>query len=324
MRAAFVLLAGLFSSAVVVSATRAEAADPVTAEALFREGRRAIEAGNYVVACAKFEESNRLDPAPGTLLNLADCEEGRGQLARAWQHFQQLYEELPPTDERRAIADSRARSLGRRTPKLRIVLSSLLPVTVKRDDTVLGPASLGASQPVDPGRHVIVVSSPGRWDQRYDLEIFEGQGKELSVSPGEPLRSPEAGSSETPSGFTFPGPPPEGAPSPAAAPDGGARRTAAFVLGGFGAASLVTGGVFGVAALSQLASSNAHCTGNLCASQDAINQFHSAQSLALVADVTMGVGIACLATAVVLGLTGSHHSHPSGEASLPLWLQGRF
>jgi hypothetical protein len=314
------LLAGL-SGAFLASAPVAQAADPVTAEALFLEGRRDADAGLYVLACAKFEESNHLDPAPGALLNLADCEEKRGQLARAWQHFRQLDDDLPASDERRPIAESRALILERRTPRLRVVLTSGPMATVKRDDTVLGLASLGASQPVDPGRHVVVVSSPGRRDQRYDVELAEGQRKELSVAPGEPLPPVE-----TPSPGkigTVPGEAVDAVPEPAHR-EGGPEHTAAWVLGGFGAASLVTGGVFGVTALAQLASSNAHCTGNVCASQDGINQFHTAQSFALVADITMGVGLACIGTAIVLAVAGRHGSHPGAEASLPMWLQGRF
>jgi hypothetical protein len=169
---------------------------------------------------------------------------------------------------------------------------------------------------VDPGRHVVVVSSPGRWDHRYEVDLREGQDKELLVSPGEEL--PPSVTAMQPYSHT------DLALPPPVTSDGSPRRTAAYVLGGVGGASLLTGGVFGVAALSLLSASNAHCTGNTCASQDAINQFHTAQSFALVADVTMGVGVACIATAVVLGLTGSHGSRVGDEASLPLWVQGRF
>jgi hypothetical protein len=157
------------------------------------------------------------------------------------------------------------------------------------------------------------------------VDLREGQDKEVVVSPGdslqpaaEPVVIPSSATAMQPDARTEPALPPP------VASEGPPRRTAAYLLGGFGAASLLTGGVFGVAALSELSASNAHCSGNLCASQDAINKFHSAQSFALVADVTMGVGVVCIATAVVLGLTGSHGSPIGGEASLPSWLQGRF
>src|SRR5262245_31877335 len=64
------------------------------AEALFEEGRSALAAGDLDLACARFRESNRLDPAVGTVLNLADCEEKRGKLATAWTLFRRASTEL--------------------------------------------------------------------------------------------------------------------------------------------------------------------------------------------------------------------------------------
>jgi hypothetical protein len=63
--------------------TRAASADSAAAEALFREGRDAAKHGDLETACADFAESQRLDPAPGTLLNLAECEEKLGRVASA-------------------------------------------------------------------------------------------------------------------------------------------------------------------------------------------------------------------------------------------------
>ncbi|MFO0567610.1 MAG: hypothetical protein U0263_18270 [Polyangiaceae bacterium] len=60
----------------------AQGRDATAAEALFNAGRDAVKAGDYPTACAKFRESNRLDPAPGTVLNLADCEEHLGHVDR--------------------------------------------------------------------------------------------------------------------------------------------------------------------------------------------------------------------------------------------------
>ena len=49
-------------------------ADAQTAEALFQSAKEAMARGDVPVACARFAESVRLDPAVGGLLNLADCE----------------------------------------------------------------------------------------------------------------------------------------------------------------------------------------------------------------------------------------------------------
>ena len=313
----------------VLTATsaRASGTDPSTADSLFREGRRAADVGNYAVACAKFEESNRLDPAPGTLLNLADCEENLGQLALAGQLFRELYDQLTPSDPRQHLAEVRARELEARTPKLQIVLVSAVPATVTRDDTLLGPASLGIHLPVDPGLHVVVVSSPGRQDKRYEVRLSERQDSEITVAPGDSLPLPATGTV-----LATAGPPVAPQPGPSAVDmragaadhEANARSTAAFVLGGLGVASVLAGGTLGVVALSLLGSSNASCTGNVCSNQEAINQYRSAQSFALAADVTLGVGLACLGTAVVMVATGHRGDAARETVWSPMGVAGHF
>src|SRR5262249_43796344 len=96
----------------------AQGRDPAAAEALFKEGRKAADAGDYETACVRFRESERLDAAVGTEFNLADCEEHRGKLAEAWQLFRRTLEQLTPTDERWSIAKDREQSLAGRVPKL--------------------------------------------------------------------------------------------------------------------------------------------------------------------------------------------------------------
>lgn len=281
----------------------AEGVDPVTAEALFRAGRVAAEAGNYAVACPKFEESYRLDPALGTLLNLADCEENRGELARAWHHFRQLREALPPSDVRRPIAETRIRALEPRIPKLRVVLVGGVAANVTRDDIAMGTASLDSSLPIDPGRHVIAVTAAGRHMKRYEVFVGEGDDREIAVTPGEPIldAKPFRATSivmrprdDAPVTITTP-----------AVDHNEERRTESIVLGGIGVASLVAGTVFGIVALSNLSSANASCVGNVCATQDAVNQFRRSQDFAVAADVTLGAGVVILGTAVILALV--HH-----------------
>jgi len=314
MRVAILCSAALLAFAPATA--RADGADVATADTLFREGRLAAEAGDYALACPKFEESYRLDPAAGTLLNLGDCEENRGQLGRAWKHFRQLYDRLPATDDRKPIADARARAVELRAPKLRVVLSAAIPANVTRDDVVLSRAALGTSQPVDSGRHVIVVTAIGRREKRYEIVVADGEDKEISVSSGDPLEETKPPVVVT----VLPLPLPLGTPPPK---DGNVQRTAAFVVGGVGIATFVTGSIFGVVALSRLSSANAGCTGNVCANQDAVNQFHGAQSFAIASDVTLGIGLALIGTAVFLALTAPHGSATSAHA-MPIWMGGRF
>src|SRR3954454_5915906 len=110
--------------AVVLAAPAAAAPprDPAAAEWLFREGRTLMKKRDFLGACPKLEESLRLDPAVGTLMNLAECEERIGRTASAWQRWGAAADELPARDRRRQAALSRARSLEMRLARLSITL----------------------------------------------------------------------------------------------------------------------------------------------------------------------------------------------------------
>jgi tetratricopeptide (TPR) repeat protein len=66
-----------------VLAEEADAAAKVRSDALFHEGLRQWEAGDVAGACGLLEQSYKLLPRTGTLLNLGDCHKQLGQLVRA-------------------------------------------------------------------------------------------------------------------------------------------------------------------------------------------------------------------------------------------------
>jgi tetratricopeptide (TPR) repeat protein len=53
------------------------------ANALFAQAKRLLSTGEVAAACARFEESHRLAPRAGTLLNLGLCHERQGKLEDA-------------------------------------------------------------------------------------------------------------------------------------------------------------------------------------------------------------------------------------------------
>ena len=272
----------------VISATHAAHAGdkPSLADTLFQEGRRAADRGDFAVACTKFEASQAADPAPGTLLNLADCEESRGQLTRAWHDFLTLADALPDADERKAVALERARRLERAMPKLRIRLAmTASPARVFRDGVEISGPSLGVALPVDPGMHVVVVSEPGFRDRTYSVPIARGDEKDLEVDRGPASADP--------------------------------KRTLAFALGGVGVASLVAGTATGIFALTDLAASNADCTGHICKTPESVMRYDRAQALALATDITLGVGLALVVTSAILFVLSRGH-HPVTPQSLAL------
>ncbi|HKQ68279.1 MAG TPA: hypothetical protein VJT73_03030 [Polyangiaceae bacterium] len=203
----------IFGAALVAFARQglAETRDAATAEALFRQGRQAMDAKNYPAACPKFAESQKLDPAAGTLMNLATCEEKVGKLASAWQHWREAIDALPPKDDRIPFARERVDELEKKVPRLTVILEpergqSSAPEGAKvfRDEIEIGPAGRGVPLPVDPGPHTVTVQMKGRLSEKFAVAVKEGEQKQLTVRvgaldpsyvdtplaiPGQPVRS---------------------------------------------------------------------------------------------------------------------------------------
>ncbi|HEV8244665.1 MAG TPA: hypothetical protein VGP93_02765, partial [Polyangiaceae bacterium] len=212
------------------------AASVSAAEALFDQGRQAVSAGDYETACSRFRESNRLDPAVGTRLNLADCEEKRGKLAVAWSLFRGAVAELDASDDRLPVVKQRVQALEARVPKL--VLSPVKGAPSDLRATVAGAelssGSFGVALPLDPGHFDVLVTAPNSASRTYTIDLAEGETAELDITAGEAV------------------PPPEEKPAPPAEqPSAGQHRTLTYVLGGVGAAGLVVGTVAGIVTLNK-------------------------------------------------------------------------
>ena len=139
---------------------------PGDADALFAEGRRAAQAGDYDRACASFAASLALDRAAGTLLNLADCEERRGRLAEAQRLFVAGKEALDPGDERHAYVARRLASLAAR-----------LPETPKAAPAVVAAKPADEPPPPAPRQTVIVpAETEGRGAPVLGIALLAGAG----------------------------------------------------------------------------------------------------------------------------------------------------
>lgn len=229
--------------AMLAAPTRAWAGDPA-AEALFLQGRAAADKGDFATACARFHESNRLEPAVGTIFNLGDCEEKLGRVATAWTFFREVVQRLPPGDERAPIAKKRADALEPRLPRLTLRLAAGAPagVRVTRGGVEVGAASFGIALPVDPGSHAVEVTAAGRRPASLKIDIKEGEQREAELQIGEAL--PVEGG---------------GPAGPVEAPRS-SRRTMGYVFGGVGVAGLAVGGVAGLLTLGKKSTVDDNCS----------------------------------------------------------------
>jgi hypothetical protein len=161
--------------------------DPAKADALFREGRQLMKAGQLAQACEKYGASLAFDPAAGTLMNLADCEERVGRLTNAHTHWQQLLRSLPQTgDTRRDHAQQRLADVESRLPALTVRLAAGAPegTRILLDNLPLADRAVGRAVYVTPGDHVVTVEAPGRAPLTYSVSLREAEKRDLAVDAG--------------------------------------------------------------------------------------------------------------------------------------------
>lgn len=289
----WVLLLALSTSAV---AAAAQGRDPVAAEALFKQGRAASEAGHYKQACAKFYASNRLDPAVGTLFNIADCEEKQGHVATAAGKFQEVLQQLTPPDDRIPIAKKRLAALKGRVPELTIRLAPGAPpgTKVSCDNVVFEGAALDTPLPVDPGDHVISVTAPGTRTQTLHVQLAEGQQRTIDVSPGPALPSTTTPAHDTGGG---------------AAQGGSDHRTLGYVIGGVGVAGLAVGAITGAMVLGKKSVVDNNCDAAKRCNQTGYDAANSGRTLGIASTtgfIVGGLGLAAGAWLVLSSHPGEH------------------
>jgi hypothetical protein len=240
-------------------AAQAPARDPVAGEVLFREGRRLLKAGEIEPACAKLAESHRLDPAVGTLANLAECEERLGRTASAWEHWGRVAEQLPAADPRRIAAIKRAAELEKQLARLTIELDPVLVLVappglaISRDGVVLGAASLGLALPLDPGPHKVTVSAPDHDPETHEVVIEPQEQRRLRVTLG-PRRIATAAAKPAPLTDAV------GLSGSAGPEPSRWRRPAGWALIGAGAVVAGAGAFFGSRALDARTEAQKSCT----------------------------------------------------------------
>jgi hypothetical protein len=297
-RAGFAVAGALALSTLVGPRARADvsAVDSAAAQVLFDEGRKLLGEGNYAKACPKLEESERLDPGVGTLLNLADCYEKAGRIATAWGRFVEAASAARAAGEsaREQAARGRAAALQPRIPSIVIeapALDSTPDLELRRDGVRVGAAQLGSPIPADPGPHTITASAPGRVAWEAKVVLVEGGAITRVNVPA--LRVV---------GLSASGP--ESAPPAAIGGGLGTQRVVAIVAAGVGVVGLGLGAGFGLAAKSKNDDANDACPSVACSNANAVAQSSAAIRDGHIATAAFIAGGVALGAGVVLWFTG--------------------
>ncbi len=161
------------------------------AEVAFAEGRRALTAGDLARARAHFEASYRLEPAVGTLLNLAVCEEQLGLLLSAQSRLEEAKRRAQPGDKRLASIEERRARVAARIPSVTLRLRRAdAGVQVAIDGRSVAASSLGRPLQLDPGTHEVTCLRAGQRVCTERVAVSEGRATEvwLDVPPARTAR----------------------------------------------------------------------------------------------------------------------------------------
>ena len=285
-------------------------ADQARAEALFKSARELMKDGDYESACPKLEESQRIDPGTGTLLNLGDCYEKAGKLASAWATYELLLPEAQRLNQADRIryASERREVLGEKLSRLTIEIpagSSVPGLTIELDGERLSAASVGEALPVDGGTHTVKASAPNYlpWSEEVTLTI-ESDAKTVSVPPLEPAPAPEA-ALVAPAASTATAPPPVEADS-GARPQG--TNTAVYIAGGATAVLALGAGITGGIALGKAARFDEANMNPARTEAEREDLRDSAKSMALVSTIFTGAAIVGAGVTVYLLVSDSSGS----------------
>jgi len=250
-------LASVLAWPVVLSAAPAS-----PAQLLFDQGVADMEAGRFEKACPAIEASHRLEPMPGTLFALAECEAQRGRIATAMRYYAEyaaLYRTFTAAKkreqrERATTSDEQLRKLDGLVPRLTLRLpeGAGSDVVVERDGDVVAELSLGTAITVDPGEHVVTTQVAGGPEVEHRIGLSAGESKTLELTvKREHATAPKLVPSAAPLAVS--------ANPWVAPPDLRPWRAVTWSAGAVGLVGLAVGAVAGVLALEQHGVMKEHC-----------------------------------------------------------------
>jgi hypothetical protein len=289
----------VWSSTLLAWPAAARADDAETARALFEQGVAEMKAGRFRAGCPSVAESYKLDPRPGTLFTLAQCDVERGHIASAtakYEEYLALVAKMPPeqkTKHAKRAADAAAdmRAIAPKIPKLTIILPENAPkeMIVKVDGKVVPPEKVGTALPVDLGEHIVSSQLPGAsaFEVRVELAAAEQKYVDLAgKAPRPEPKAPEVKAAAPP----VEEPEPEPVEKPLSEEEARAarreQRLASIALGSAAGGFLLMGAITGGLTFAQKGAINANCRAySTFCFQQGVDAANRAKRLAVASDV---------------------------------------
>lgn len=265
--------------------------EPPAAEAepdAYQQGTRLAAQGRWAEAAEQFRAAIAVRDSAAARFNLAQAERNVGRLATAKREFlraRELAERENASDVAR-LAEEALAGLEQRIFKLVLETPEMVGLEARVDGR---PVPARGTIELDPGRHDLVVTAPGR--DPFVRRVVAQQGKRLVVRVGFANEEPAA-PSRTPA--------PKPQPSSAHADAGARPPLGAILLGGVGAAAFTTAALLHLHRNDKLAEAGQGCDkdadGFVCPQERKSDPEHrelrdAADRAELGRNVLLGVGV---------------------------------
>lgn len=302
----------------LTSSAPALADNVADAKAKFRAGATAYREGRFKDAIDLFLQANKLDPHAELLFNVGQAYERTGDVADALRSYREYLRLAAVVDDRPAVEKlvvGLEQKLRARGVQQVTVLSDPPGARVFLDGAEIGgtPTTFEAR----PGKHALVLKSPGRPDAARDIDLPEDRAIDVDVKLP-PFGAPGASPSTGPSGAPAPSASPSsaftaGAPS-GPAPARGIALVKPWTWGALGAGAVGFGAALGFEAARAAAESAARADPTQVGYRDKYDAMLSHQTASR---VLAGVSAAAVLAGGVL-LVLDLRAPPAAPATLAL------
>lgn len=289
----------------VLAAAPARAQDRrAEAESLFEEGRALMSQNRAEDACPKLAESHRLEPAIGTLLNLATCYERTGRTASAWARYREAIPLAARSGNanRERYARDHAAALEKKLSKLTIIVppeNAVPGLTIARDGQSQSQPTWGSAIAVDPGEHVVEARADGYVTATIRVTVGKDVDHQTVTVP------PLAKDAAIKLNYVEPPPPRVESPRASSSP---VFPILGWSFAGTGAASVIVGGVMGAVAISRNDDARALCPTDTTCSTEGLKLTSEAEDFALASTVLFAAGVALVGAGVTMFLLAPRSS----------------
>jgi tetratricopeptide (TPR) repeat protein len=203
------LVCGLAAPSFTTAIARAEpsAAEIAVARKLFKEATDLEKEKKWDEAEPLLRKALAIKETPGLRYHLAFCLEQQGKLVDALVDYDRADEMIKAGAKAPDVAElvvSARESLKQRIPTLTVKLPQGVEGTeLKIDGRVLSSAVAGQPLPLNPGKHKVEVSAPGRANFAQEVRLGENEKRDLSVvldakSDAAPAAAPGGGNDGAP------------------------------------------------------------------------------------------------------------------------------